>query len=191
MSWRKAIRFLNQFISLCIITLLIATIFLVISSRASGQQASIFGYQIKTVLSGSMEPDIQTGSIIAVKTGGDMTRFKKGDIITFYMEKDLLVTHRIQKVLNGGQKYVTKGDANNTKDREPVLQENIVGQYTGITIPYIGYLMNFATTKEGIALVFIFPGFLLLGYAFLVIRRAFRQLEQRYPSMDSTAIKNK
>lgn len=38
--------------------------------RSFWGEPQVFGYQLKTVLSGSMEPEIKTGSIIAVKPGG-------------------------------------------------------------------------------------------------------------------------
>lgn len=42
-----------------------------------------------------MEPGIQTGSIVAIKPGGDMTRFQKGDVITFLNPDNILITHRV------------------------------------------------------------------------------------------------
>lgn len=153
--------------------------FVVISSKASGGEPSIFGYQLKTVLSGSMEPGIQTGSIIAIKPGGDMTRFQKGDVITFMQGPDKLITHRIEKVQGEGKnvKYVTKGDNNNAADSNPVLPNNVVGEYKGFTIPYIGYTMNFAQTKAGAALLLVLPGLLLLIYSGITIWRTISEVE--------------
>jgi signal peptidase I len=153
--------------------------FVVISSKASGGEPSILGYQLKTVLSGSMEPGIQTGSIIAIKPGGDMTRFQKGDVITFMQGPDKLITHRIEKVQGEGKnvQYVTKGDNNNSADSNPVLPNNVVGEYKGFTIPYIGYTMNFAQTKAGAALLLVLPGLLLLTYSGITIWKTIREVE--------------
>ncbi|MFC0299245.1 signal peptidase I SipW [Virgibacillus soli] len=169
---------MNRFVTILLFTVLLFTMYLVVNSKIAGGHASIFGYQIKTVLSGSMEPDIQTGSIIFVKTGGDMTRFKEGDVITYLMEENVLVTHRVEKVESNGQLYVTKGDANDRADFEPVLADNVVGEYTGTTIPKVGYVMNFANSKEGAVLLLIIPGALLVLYAFITIWRAARELDQ-------------
>ncbi|MFF2450437.1 signal peptidase I [Neobacillus sp. NPDC058068] len=70
-----------------------------------------------------MEPGIKTGSIIAVKPGGDMNRFKKGDVITFKMDETKLVTRRINEVNKNENQviYWTKGDNNNSEDINPVL----------------------------------------------------------------------
>ncbi len=53
--------------------------------------------------------------------------------------------------------YKTKGDNNDAPDLEPVLSENVVAEYKGFTVPYIGYFMNFMNSKNG-ALMFIIPG---------------------------------
>ena len=84
-----------------------------------------------------MEPGIKTGSIIAIKSGGDMTRFKKDDVITFETEEDVLVTDRIIQVTETGQQYITKGDSNNAADLDPVQYKNVVGKYVGFTIPML------------------------------------------------------
>lgn len=160
------------------VAVLLITVLLVVNSKISGGQASIFGYQVKAVLSGSMEPDIKTGSIIFVKTGGNMERFKEGDVITFQADENIVVTHRITDVKNDGQQYITKGDANNSADIDPVLSDNVIGQYTGIAIPYVGYAMNFASSKEGAVLLLILPGALLIIYAFVTIWQAARVIEQ-------------
>lgn len=157
---------------------LILTMVLVVNSKMSEGNSTIFGYQINSVLSGSMEPGIKTGSVIFVKTGGDTTRFQEGDIVTFLTEEEVLVTHRIEEVNGEGQTYITKGDANDGVDREPVLAENIVGEYTGVTVPYAGYVVSFANTKEGAALLLILPGVLLMLYAFLTIWQTVRMLDK-------------
>ena len=54
--------------------------FVVISSKASGGEPQVFGYQLKTVLSGSMEPAFNTGSIIAVKPSRRSNNFKREGI---------------------------------------------------------------------------------------------------------------
>lgn len=157
--------------------LLVFTVFAVISVKASGGDPSAFGYQFKSVLSGSMEPEIQTGSIIAIKEVDGTERFAEGDVITFITKDNIHITHRIVEVQDGGERYITQGDNNNGPDVEPVLAQNIVGIYTGFTIPYAGYIVNFANSKEGAALLLILPGLLLIGYAAVTIWRALRQLE--------------
>lgn len=149
------------FIAICFL------VFIVFSSRLSGEDPTIFGYQMKVVLSGSMEPTFQTGSIISIRVSNDPSFYQKGDIITFHLE-DKLITHRILEVkkANGQVSYKTKGDNNNGPDLWTVSAQDIVGEYTGFTIPYVGYALNYANTKAGIALLLIVPGIWLVITAF-------------------------
>lgn len=171
----------SNIVTTILFIVLIVMIFVVISSKASGGEPKAFGYQLKTVLSGSMEPGIKTGSIIAVKPGGDMTRFKKGDVITFKSEDNVIVTHRIAKVIKtGGQvSYQTKGDNNKTKDLNPVLSNNVIAVYSGFTIPYLGYFADFTKSKIGGSLLLLLPGLVLLAYAIFSIWKTVSQLESK------------
>lgn len=177
MSGKRLLKVINHAISTILFIVLLLSLFLVISTKASGGEPSLFGYQIKTVLSGSMEPDIKTGSILSIKEVDDPTDFQTGDVITFRTEDDILITHRIVEVNQAGQSYVTKGDANDGADSEPVMAENIIGSYTGFTVPYVGYIMNFANSKEGTALLLVIPGILLIIYSAVTIWKTFRQID--------------
>lgn len=110
-----------------------------------------------------------------------MTRFKEGDVITFMQEDNTLITHGVVEVNKNGDQvtYTTKGDNNNGADTEPVLSENVVAEYTGKTVPYAGYFVSYAQSKEGSALLLILPGLLLLGYSGFTIWSAIRQLEPK------------
>ncbi|MED3625485.1 signal peptidase I SipW [Neobacillus thermocopriae] len=177
----KLKRLISNSVTIIMFLILILFFIAVITSKASGGEPSIFGYQLKTVLSGSMEPDIKTGSIIVVKPGGDMKRFKKGDIITYKTGDDVVVTHRVIKVLKDGNEvsYQTKGDNNKTVDMTPVPSNMVVAEYTGLTIPYLGYLADYTKTKTGSALLLILPGILLVLYSGISIWRTLSQLENK------------
>lgn len=177
MNRKSILKWMNHLVTGVLFVLLISVASIVMITKFSGGEPEVFGYQLKTVLSGSMEPDIQTGSIIAVKPSGDMTRFKENDIITFLNEDQHVVTHRIVDVVQSGENtlYHTKGDNNNAPDIQPVLAENVIAAYNGFTIPYIGYLINFAQSKNG-AFLLLIPGFLLLCYSGFTIWRALSAL---------------
>ncbi|WP_379158103.1 signal peptidase I SipW [Paenibacillus sp. sgz5001063] len=176
-------KIISQILSALMILIFVVLLAAVVVSRASGGEPTLFGYEIKSVLSGSMEPGIQTGSIVALKPGGDMTRFKKGDVITFLSEGNILITHRIvdasAKNANGEVIYHTKGDNNDAADMTPVSSGNIVAEYTGVTVPYIGYAMNFAASKAGSVVLMIVPGLLLLLYALYSSWKALTALEKK------------
>ncbi|GAA0489107.1 signal peptidase I [Salinibacillus aidingensis] len=161
-------------------TLLLMTI-IVLSSRASGGEPQIFGYQFKTVLSGSMEPTFETGSIIVVKEVENPASLQKDDIITFQANENALVTHRIIEKFTQGDNtfYRTQGDNNDGPDTQPVLSDNVVAKYSGVTIPLIGYFLNFASSPMGTAILLIGPGLMLLGYAVYSFRLALRELDRQ------------
>ena len=192
MNMKSFKKWTSNLITILLSLVLLLMLFIVISSKASGGEPQAFGYQLKTVLSGSMEPGIKTGSIIAVKPGGDMTRFKKGDVISFKSEDNVIVTHRIAKVIKNGDQvsYQTKGDNNKTADLNPVLSNNVIAEYTGFTIPYLGYFADFAKSKNGSAILLLLPGLLLLAYSGFSIWKTVSQIEQKNnKSTDKDTIK--
>jgi signal peptidase I len=159
-------------------TVICLAAFVVLSSRLSGGEPTFLGYQVKAVISGSMEPIFQTGSIISIKLGNQHTSYKKGDIIAFRMDEKL-ITHRIIDVKkeNGQAVYQTKGDHNNGPDLWKVPAQNVAGKYTNFTIPYVGYALNYVHSKAGSALLLIVPGILLIVSAFRSIAIAKKELE--------------
>ncbi|MBX9975506.1 signal peptidase I SipW [Cytobacillus firmus] len=186
---KKALKIISNIITAVLFINLILMAFLVVSSKASGGEPQAFGYQLKTVLSGSMEPTFQTGSVIAVKplSSEESKSLKKDDVITFQASQEKLITHRIIAVTNSGDHvmYETKGDNNKTADMEPVLSENVRAIYTGFTIPYMGYFIDFAQSKEGSAILLIGPGLLLLGFAAFSIFQAIREIDPKSRKTDS------
>lgn len=183
----KVKKVISSLLSTIVLMIFIVLVAAVVLSKASGGEPAFFGYEIKTVLSGSMEPDIQTGSIVALKPGGDMNRFKAGDVITFMSEDNILITHRIVEATvnstTGEALYRTKGDNNDAADTAPVQSANVIAEYTGITVPYIGYAMNFAVSKAGSVLLMIVPGLLLLSYALYSSWKALMALEKKNASL--------
>lgn len=185
MSGKKIGRFVNTVMTFLMFLVLITILLMVLSMRASGGEANLFGYQLKTVLSGSMEPDIPTGSVIAMKETQPNYQYKTNEIITFRTNEEKIVTHRIEQVQEDNKSYITKGDANDAADLEPVRQENIVGVYSGFMIPYLGYITNFVHSGQGTALFLVIPGIGLVVYAFLLFRRALCLVKQEKKSIHS------
>ncbi len=89
------------------------------------------------VLSGSMEPDYPTGSVILTNTTPD--EIGTQDVIT-YRTGGQLITHRVVRMNEEG--YVTKGDNNPTEDPGTVSPDQVVGKVISC-IPYVGYLVLF------------------------------------------------
>ncbi|KOP71070.1 signal peptidase I SipW [Cytobacillus solani] len=187
-TWRKARKILSNIITTVLFINLIIMAVLVISSKASGGEPQVFGYQLKAVLSGSMEPTFLTGSIIAVTSleGNEKKNLREGDVITFVDSKERLITHRVIGIKTSGEHvmYETKGDNNNAADLDPVLSDNVQAVYSGFTIPYAGYFIDFAQSKEGSAILLIGPGLLLLAYAAFSIYQGLKELDPKKRKTD-------
>jgi signal peptidase I len=184
MNAKKVLNIMSSLITTLLFILLVFMVFVVISSKASGGEPQFLGYQLKTVLSGSMEPTFKTGSIIAVKPVEDPTKLVKDDVITYLQQGGSLVTHRITDVIRQKDQtmYQTKGDNNSDVDTQPVLSQNVVAKYEGITIPYLGYFIDFAKSSKGMAILLILPGLMLLGYSAFTIMAALKEIDSKTAS---------
>lgn len=127
-------------------------------------------YKLYTVLSGSMEPEIKTGSVVFVKP---QPKYLHGDIITFTDPKSpkATVTHRIFSVQEAtpGAYIITKGDANKTPDTDPRDYKNILGKVY-FSIPYVGYPVNYAKTRDGLIFLVIIPITIIIYSELLTIK---------------------
>lgn len=156
------------------------TLFTVITGLVLLLVASFFPfdnwYQVKVVLSGSMEPAIHTGSVIVIKPE---TTYGVGDIITFGADTKIQVpvTHRIIEVAGSDRlpRYLTKGDANDDPDNGTVRSGEIIGR-VWFSLPYVGYVLEFTKTPLGFWSLIIIPMTLI---ALLEIMSVYRQLTNR------------
>jgi len=130
--------------------------------------------QIKVVKSGSMEPTIHTGSIVVVKP---MTSYTKGDIVTFGPDtkKEIPVTHRIVEVKGEGvpMSFVTKGDANEDSDMKEIAPREVIGKVL-FSIPYLGYVIDFARKPIGFFLLIIVPACIVIVDELMTIWKELR-----------------
>ena len=131
--------------------------------------ARLIGLQVFTVLSGSMEPNYHTGSLIYVKQV-DPFELEEKDVITFMLDEDTVATHRIVAVVPDEEdpsvvRFQTKGDANDAVDGSLVHYRNVIGSPV-FTIPYLGYVANYIQNPPG-TYIAISAGAILLLLVFL------------------------
>lgn len=103
-------------------------------------------------MSGSMEPSIHVGSLCFVDTRAEYEDVETGDIITFRVATDALVTHRAISVTEYG--IETKGDANDVSDGRSTNKDNFFG-ITLFTIPYLGYAVALIQQPQNKAILII------------------------------------
>ena len=127
-----------------------------------------FGYHIYSVRSGSMEPAIPTGSLVYIKTM-EPVDMQKDDVIAFYGARDQasIITHRVveNRVVMG--EFITKGDANQTEDMNPVPYENYIGKVVR-SVPKAGRIAELFTSSKGKAAA----GVVILTAVFLQVLAA-------------------
>lgn len=107
----------------------------------------ILGYTELAVLTGSMQPTIPVGSLIYVKEVEPST-LQVGDVVTYQLEGDTMVTHRVVEVNPDEGYLVTQGDANEDPDGQ-IPFDRIVGKMD-FHLPYLGYISMNIRTKTGI-----------------------------------------
>lgn len=83
--------------------------------------ANILGFTMFEVVTGSMSGTIEIDDYVIVK---ETTDINVKDIITF-QDGDSFVTHRVVEIR--GDKIITRGDANNSDDKE-ITYDDIVGK---------------------------------------------------------------
>ncbi|ELZ41563.1 peptidase S26B, signal peptidase [Halorubrum californiense DSM 19288] len=110
------------------------------------------------VLTASMTPAIAPGDVVIVAER-DPTAIAEGDVITFVRgTSEVPVTHRVISVVDeaGTLAFETMGDANEGPDPGLVVAGSLVGVVT-LTIPYIGYVIQFAGTRIGFVTLVLLP----------------------------------
>jgi len=137
---RKICNFLT---TILILVLLVLAIVLIVPR--------LMGYQSLAVLSGSMEPEISVGSIVFIKET-EPADLEVGDVITYRLSGNTLVTHRIVEKDEVVEQFITQGDANDVADSSPVAYQNVVGKVT-MHLPFLGYLSIYIKTPLGIAVI--------------------------------------
>ena len=123
------------------------------------------GIQPYVVESGSMQPDIPTGSLCFINKKAKYENTKVGDIIAFKINSNAFATHRIVSITNEG--FETKGDANNVIDNIITTKDNYIGQNI-FSIPYVGlWVLVIQTTRGkiilGTIIIVLFLAAILIG----------------------------
>lgn len=127
---------------------------------------SVFGYSVLIIASPSMTGSIEAGDAIIIKNSDS---YAVGDVITYFpADESFSVTHRI--VRTEGDKFYTKGDANQSEDPDPVLIEQIAGK-VAVKLDKVGYFIEWLKSPVGI----IFAAtFIVLLIMIIVIKDKWR-----------------
>ena len=158
----KTLKKIMNVISTILVAIVVVLALLLVGAR-------FIGLNVYTVLSGSMEPTYHVGSLIYVKDV-DTDELKAGDVITYMLDEDTIVTHRIADVIPDETdpsiiRFQTKGDANDSVDGSLVHYKNVIGTPV-FSIPKLGYLANYIQKPPG-RYIAISAGAIILLLVFL------------------------
>jgi signal peptidase I len=140
------------------------------------------GNRTLVVMSGSMEPTIPVGAVVIAEPVPSK-ELEVGDVIIFSPNADVTVPiiHRIVsvRVKDGTRFFTTRGDANPLADVAEVSLPATAWRMA-YNVPLVGYLISYATSSLGTAILIVIP-LLLLG-----ILTIWEQLKRTRRSFAST-----
>lgn len=167
------------FIVACIILvpILIINLYIMIQSKLDSDKVpNVFGYKPFIVLSNSMEAEIHKGDLVLTKMI-DPKKLKKNDVIAFRDAENTVTTHRIIDIVKkDGEKYfITKGDNNNTQDKNLVEFDDVEGIYIA-RFPSLGSMMK--SLSDPVTILIVFFGItLIFVVGFSISNKRQRDLE--------------
>ncbi|MDO5141280.1 MAG: signal peptidase I [Eubacteriales bacterium] len=129
---KKTIINIINAVSIAAIILAVAVLATVFMTK-NGEAPSFAGYSLFTVMTGSMEPELPVGSLVAVKKC-EPSEINAGDIISFYSRDPSISgsvnTHRVLETRNenGQYQFMTKGDANAAPDKDITYGQDVIGK---------------------------------------------------------------
>lgn len=115
---------------------------------------AVLGLETRTVISGSMEPAIPTGSVALIRPA-EATPPAVGDVVLFAsagQQHDVLHRAVGTRELEGVEHYVTRGDANARDDPWLVAPDEVIGTVVA-HVPHLGHLAALQGSRRLLALV--------------------------------------
>ena len=167
----KFLTIMGVVLCLILIPILIVNLTLIAKSYINKDEVpSIGGMLPLIVLTDSMYPEIESGDLIICNTA-EAEDIKVNDVISFFDPAGngtSIVTHRVIEIVeeDGEISFRTRGDNNNTEDKELVPEENLVGIYK-MRIAGAGHIAMFMQSTAGLIVCVVLPIILLVGYDFI------------------------
>lgn len=161
MDIKKVLKNILKLLEWLIFIILIIILFLVASPLLPTKEY----ISTHVVSTGSMEPEIKTGSVVFSTLKSQ--EINKGDIIVFTSpeNEEITIVHRVMDI--EGKEYITKGDNNDSEDDWVVFKDDIKGEVI-YKVPYIGYAIEWMKTTTGFIVTVCIPALLFI---FVMIKK--------------------
>ena len=156
--WPRRLLNASGYLALALALTLLASLLTVMATN-------LMGYDSYVIYSGSMGPTVKVGSLLLTRPV-DVDALRVGDVITYRSPGNhTTLTHRIvsMRQQEGDWVFKTKGDASLKPDPQEVVLRGQVSKMV-FDIPYLGYVVDFARSIQGVLLLLVVPaaGLLLI-----------------------------
>ena len=166
--YRRVFRRVKQFFVAVFLVILVVFLSFSVYSKFVNGVAMIGGKGMIAVASGSMSMKNEANpyleninnqfntydmiSLEKVDSDNDLSLY---DVIAYIDDEGVNVIHRIVGIETTptGPRYTTRGDSNNADDEYKPSVNDVIGEYTGTKIPYVGAFVIFLQSFSGILTV--------------------------------------
>lgn len=127
---------------------------LVLATVLLSHAIGLVGARSMIIRGRSMEPTIPLGSVVAIREVAPEA-IRPGDVITLQDRDRPVFTHRVVRVEaagDGSLQFITRGDANDQEDAQPVPAAAVMGRVE-VSVPWIGYLLAILSMPTGMTSV--------------------------------------
>ena len=169
-------------LSIVLLVFLVLFVTFTLATRVMGNTPSLFGYYFFRVSSNSMEPTLEIGDVVIVKSA-DVDDIHIGDIITYKSQDGSMrgheVTHRVVDgpyEKDGVTYFQTKGDAVGAPLDKIITYDQIEGKFVR-KMSLVSKLFSFVGTPTGL-IVFIGIIVLVFGYELVTTFISYRKLDK-------------
>ena len=164
-TYRRVFRRVKQIVFWSLLILLIPFMLISVYSKIADGVAMINGHGVIAVASGSMsekndanpylaniDNQFNTYDVIVISKVESINDIQLYDVIAYVNDEGVNIIHRIVgfQQTASGLRFVTRGDSNNADDTYKPSVNDVLGEYTGKRIPYVGVFLMFLQSYSGI-----------------------------------------
>ena len=165
---RKVLRRVKQVLFWLLIVILVPFLLMSVYSKVANGVAMVNGRGMIAVASGSMseknsansyleniDNQFNTYDMIMIQKVDDPSDLQLYDVIAYVDDEGVNIIHRIVgfQQTSSGVRFVTRGDSNNADDEYKPSMDDVLGEYAGTRIPYVGVFLMFLQSYSGILTV--------------------------------------
>ena len=154
-------------------------------------------FSVYTIVSESMEPNINKFDVIVNTKVDDIKDVKVNDVITFIstwkITYGMTITHRVvgTKTLDNGEIcLVTRGDNNTQEDSACVSESNLIG-VTKAVIPGLGKIQYFLSSSLGWLLMIVVPAIYIIIKDVIKIFGLSKEIKTEHEETEKNRVEDK